>query len=175
MLELGRTGILKIVDGQKRPQEIYTKEPHRSTTKTPVHKVDDADGDDTTLKNNKAWPKNYRKQVPVHPSISWPRCIVSGAELNNVQTDSLVMAITQRDHTTCSCGTTATGVSYRRSSRSWISTNMTELIKRDHTKAAQLIRETYVQARVQLGTRANGHKDWRALLVKYENNPAVVR
>ena len=47
MLQLARPGIFEILDGQKRPQDIYTQVPHRSTMNTPAHSVADGDGDDS--------------------------------------------------------------------------------------------------------------------------------
>ena len=70
MLELARPGIFEILDGQKRPQEIYTQLPHRSTMNTPLHSVADADGDDSdNVENQRGLTENGRTQVPVQPSM----------------------------------------------------------------------------------------------------------
>ena len=51
MLQLARPGTCEFLDGQKRPQEIFTQVPHRSTINTPVHSVADADEDSDNVAN----------------------------------------------------------------------------------------------------------------------------
>ena len=89
MLQLARPGIFEILDGQKRPQEIYTQVSHRSTMNTPVHSVADADGDDTDNVENKQGRAQELQEAGASPALDVAATIYRlGTERSNVRTDS---------------------------------------------------------------------------------------
>ena len=97
MLQLARPGIFEILDGQKRPQEVYAQGPHRSTINTPIHSVEDADGDDFDNVENEQGLAGELREAGANPALDVAATMHRlGTELSNVRTDSLELATTQR-------------------------------------------------------------------------------
>ena len=69
MLQLARPGIFEILDGKKRPQEIYTQVPHPNTINTPVHSVADADGDDSDNVENQQGLADELQEAGASPAL----------------------------------------------------------------------------------------------------------
>ena len=97
MLQLARPGIFEILDGQKRPQDIYTQVPHRSTMNTPAHSVADGDGDDSdNVENEQGLAEELQEAGPsLALDVAAPMYRL-GTERSNVRTDSPELATAQR-------------------------------------------------------------------------------
>ena len=97
MLQLARPRIFEILDGQKRPREVYTQVPHRSTMNTPVHTVADADGGDSDNVENQQSLAEELQEAGASPALDVAATMYRlGTEHSNVRTDSPELVTTQR-------------------------------------------------------------------------------
>ena len=97
MLQLARPGIFEILDGKKRPQEIYTQVPHPNTINTPVHSVADADGDDSDNVENQQGLAEELQEAGASPALDVAATMYRlGTERSNVRSDSPELATAQR-------------------------------------------------------------------------------
>ena len=97
MLQLARPRIFEILDGQKRPREVYTQVPHRSTMNTPVHTVADADGGDSDNVENQQGLTEELQEAGASPALDVAAAMYRlGTERSNVRTDNPELATAQR-------------------------------------------------------------------------------